>query len=67
MFEVLILVLVEDGLEDPNKGILRVDSPVLILVLVEDGLEGELTGTVNLIWLAVLILVLVEDGLEDWA
>ncbi len=61
---VLILVLVEDGLGVSNNMIiLRQKEYVLILVLVEDGLG------VGCIWddqdtvLIVLILVLVEDGL----
>ena len=37
--EVLILVLVEDGLGDPNESYWRTyEKEVLILVLVEDGL-----------------------------
>ena len=39
--KVLILVLVEDGLEEVNGTLLCRQLPVLILVLMEDGLEGE--------------------------
>ena len=37
---VLILVLVEDGLEEDKTHFIRLVNIVLILVLVEDGLEG---------------------------
>ena len=63
---VLILVLVEDGLGVPlPRKVATSLTPVLILVLVEDGLGGaHKTPDWNGIE-RVLILVLVEDGLGD--
>ena len=60
--EVLILVLVEDGLGALTRVATNLMHLVLILVLVEDGLGGAISqrGKRGEI---VLILVLVEDGL----
>ena len=61
--EVLILIVVEDGLvllEYCPKGFK--DIEVLILIVVEDGLVQRLGRTKQAV-IAVLILIVVEDGL----
>ena len=64
---VLILVLVEDGLEVWQYRALSLwPFRVLILVLVEDGLEDSKINLGGTQLTEVLILVLVEDGLEDY-
>ena len=64
--EVLILVLVEDGLREVLRKFhqQRVDM-VLILVVVEDGLRAN-AGVFYVSNEDVLILVVVEDGLRGW-
>ena len=63
--DVLILVLVEDGLRDSGRtSFCRKNRDVLILVLVEDGLR-EWLAQFSALDFIVLILVLVEDGLRE--
>ena len=63
---VLILVLVEDGLGVSENVVDWWSSPlVLILVLVEDGLGVDILMPKKINKGKVLILVLVEDGLEE--
>ncbi len=61
---VLILVLVEDGLREKALLTLQVFYTVLILVLVEDGLRDNTKICNQKFRGVVLILVLVEDGLR---
>ena len=63
-YDVLILVVVEDGLRDRFKYSKCKDDLVFILVVVEDGLReyDHLYAVVMLD--TVLILVVVEDGLR---
>ena len=62
--EVLILIVVEDGLV-LLKVMITYDvvSAVLILIVVEDGLVQQNNIINNLILKLVLILIVVEDGL----
>ena len=61
--EVLILVVVEDGLVLTQKIMKGTNNEVLILVVVEDGLVPRTLDMINEAVRAVLILVVVEDGL----
>ena len=60
--DVLILVVVDDGLVQLVYKVLRVLYQVLILVVVDDGLV-QLYTTVSICCRCVLILVVVDDGL----
>ena len=62
--QVLILVVVEDGLGDAIQVRATSWGTVLILVVVEDGLEGKQYKCIGLKEV-VLILVVVEDGLGE--
>ena len=62
--EVLILVLVEDGLREGQTDLFGSKASVLILVLVEDGLRADGVRMKTNKNCNVLILVLVEDGLR---
>ena len=62
---VLILVLVEDGLGEESLLHINKQVHVLILVLVEDGLGVVIKDQQGGTYQEVLILVLVEDGLGD--
>ena len=61
--EVLILIVVEDGLVPAQIEAALNKSVVLILIVVEDGLVPDASAVAIVLTNVVLILIVVEDGL----
>ena len=62
-WDVLILIVVEDGLVQPRNDCRQFCHNVLILIVVEDGLVPRQKQIYSQTLKTVLILIVVEDGL----